>query len=48
MKELLFGWLLKPYYKITGLDSIMMSIEFILLFIIVISIFNYIEDRRNK
>lgn len=48
MKKLLFGWLLKPHYKITGLDSIIMSIELMLLFIIVISIFNWLEDRRNK
>lgn len=48
MKELLFGWLLKPYYKITGLDSIIMSIEFILLFIIGVFIYTWISDIRNR
>ena len=51
MKELLFGWLLKPRYKVTTLDGVIGSIEFMLLFIIGVFIYtwiNGIRDRRNK
>ena len=33
MKELLFGWLLKPQYKTTMLDGIVFWVEFIILLI---------------
>jgi hypothetical protein len=51
MKELLFGWLLKPNYKVTTLDGVIGCIEFIILFIIGVFIYTWISDirdRRNK
>ena len=48
MKELLFGWLIKPIYKITTLDRIIGSIEFIVLFIIGVLIYTWISDIRNR
>lgn len=51
MKELLFGWLLKPSYKVTALDGVIGVIEFIVLFFIGVFIYTWISDirdRRNK
>lgn len=51
MKELLFGWLLKPSYKVTALDGVIGVIEFIVLLIIGVFIYTWISDirdRRNK
>jgi hypothetical protein len=48
MKELLFGWLLKPYYKITGLDEIIMLIEFGIIIFIGSIIYFTIQDLKEK
>lgn len=46
MKELLFGWLTKEYYKLSFLDSIIMILEMVL---IVLSLFGiaYLVDYLN-
>lgn len=44
MKELLFGWLTKPRYMITGVDEFVGLIETLIVLVIVFFIVIFIKD----
>lgn len=44
MKELLFGWLTKPKYMITGLDEFIALIEIEIVFVVGFFIVLFIKD----
>lgn len=46
--EFFFGWLTKSEYEASMLDGIMFWLEFIVLFIVIFSIKEFINDRKKK
>lgn len=48
MKKILFGWLTKSHYKITGIDNIIATIELIILLIIIVIVYTFIKEIKDK
>ena len=48
MKDLLFGWLLKPEIQQTPLEKFISTIEIIIVFVLVFLIYSYIQEKRGK
>lgn len=48
MKELLFGWVTKPYIQWNFLDNIVCYIEIGLVFILIITIYVEISELKDK
>ena len=46
MIDLLFGWLTKPYYKVTFIDSLVGGIEILLVIFCIFLIVEYIKDKK--
>lgn len=46
--DFFFGWLTKGQYEISMLDGIMFWLEFIVLFIAIYTIKEFIHNRKNK
>ena len=44
MKDLLFGWLTKPHYMITGIDEFVALIEIGIVLVIGLFVFVFIKD----
>lgn len=46
--EFFFGWITKPYIQWNFIDGLLCSIEFIILFIIGFSIYDFIQKKKYK
>lgn len=47
MKDLLFGWFLKPEIQQTPLDELIGTIEIIIVFVLLFLIYSYIKEKRG-
>jgi hypothetical protein len=48
MKDLLFGWFLKPEIQQTPLEKLISTIEIIIIFVLVFLIYSYINEKKGK
>ena len=48
MKDLLFGWFLKPEIQLTPLEKLISAIEISIVIVLIFLIYQYINEKRGK